>query len=811
VVDPIVLVALCLLASAALALAPIPTALAAMAIAAALRRRAGRAARAIALGALLLGGLRARAALARGEALHERATALLPAPSRCEGEGTVMSSPVVMRGRNEDARSAAAGEPLSPVLDLYRSEARIDVAIDAGTCGEREIPRAAPLYARLYGAPEDLARGDRVAIVADLAPVHLFLNEGSADPRPAIARSQVSASGGALEVRRLARGRGRGLAALVDHARAHVRARIEATYHPEARALGRALILGETDLDPLDDEAFRMSGLSHLLAVSGTHLVIAVAGFAAAFRAILVRVPPIAARIDAERVSSACAVPAAWLYADFAGGSGSALRAAAMLSAAMLTRALGKRPNGVRSFAWSLLIFGALDPLLVCDVSFALSAAATAGLTSLKRPIAAFMVRGPAPVQKLLDATATTLAAMAGCTPILMLLSPTLPLLGLAANLVAAPLGELAALPICLAHAALGFSPAAEQGAAWVGSGALLGVRAVARLSASTGTALPVPRPTPAALAVIAITVACAWATESRRRRVLALLGGGAAWALCEAVAIRAGAPHGLLRISVLDVGQGDASLVDLPDGSALLVDGGGFVGSPVDTGVRVLLPVLRARRRSALAAAVLSHPHPDHFGGLVSTLPAVSVGALWDSGQGEDQGAGPAYAALLAGLRARRVPVLRPADLCGAPRAFGGATVEVLAPCPSFAKDEGANDNSLVLRITYGRRRALLVGDAEHAAEEALAHRYGEALRADLLKVGHHGSRTSTSAAFLDLVSPEVATISCGVRNRFGHPHPNTLATLAHKGVTTLRTDRGGEIVWETDGERVLVSRPAR
>lgn len=806
--DPIVLVALCLLASAALALAPIATALAAMVITVALRRRAGPVTRAVALGAMLLGGLRARAALARGEALHQRTTALLPAPSRCEGEGTVMSSPVVMRGREEPpARSpTAAGEPLSPVL--VRTEARIDVAIDAGACGEREIPRASPLHARLYGAPEDLARGDRVAIVADLAPVHLFLNEGSADPRPAIARSLVSASGGALEVRRLTRARG--IAALIDHARAHVRARIEASYHPEARALGRALVLGETDLDPLDDEAFRVSGLSHLLAVSGTHLVIAVAGFAAALRALLVRIPPLAARLDAERVSSACAVPAAWIYADFAGGSGSAVRAAAMLSAAMLARALGRRPNAVRSFAWSLLIFGALDPLLACDVSFALSAAATAGLTSLKRPIAAFMVHGPAPVQKLLDATATTLAAMAGCTPILMLLSPTLPLLGLAANLVAAPLGELAALPICLAHAALGFSPAAEQGAAWVGSGALLGVRAIARLSASTGTALPVPRPTPAALAVIAVALACAWAAETRRRRALAILAGFAAWALCEAAAVRAGAPRGLLRISVLDVGQGDAALIDLPDGSAILVDGGGFVGSPVDTGARVLLPVLRARRRRALAAAVLSHPHPDHFGGLNTTLPALSVGALWDSGQGEDQGAGPAYASLLAGLRARGVPVLRPGDLCGAPHGFGGATIEVLAPCPSFAPDEGANDNSLVLRITYGRRRALLVGDAEHAAEEALARRYGSALRADFLKVGHHGSRTSTSAAFLDLVSPEVATISCGVRNRFGHPHPNTLATLARRGVTTLRTDRGGEIVWETDGERVSVSRPA-
>jgi competence protein ComEC len=268
--------------------------------------------------------------------------------------------------------------------------------------------------------------------------------------------------------------------------------------------------------------------------------------------------------------------------------------------------------------------------------------------------------------------------------------------------------------------------------------------------------------------------------------------------------------PAGALRVTVLDVGQGDAALIDLPDGSAMLVDGGGFVGSPVDTGARVILPFLRARRRSRVDVVVLSHPHPDHFGGLASTLPAIEVGELWDSGQGEDQGAGPTYAGLLAGARARGVSVRRPTTLCGPARQIGGATVEVLAPCPTYAPDAGANDNSLVVRITYGGRSALLVGDAEHA-EEALLVRLGALrIQADFLKVGHHGSRTSTSPAFLAAVSPSFATISSGVRNRFGHPHPVALATLEARGVAIARTDRGGEIVLETDGEAIRTSRPA-
>lgn len=791
-VDAIVLAALALLAGPASALAPVPAALGVTAVAVVLLR-AGTRRRVIAfaLVALVIGALRSRAALADAEAIHGRAVALLTPPSRCEGEGRVVGTLVVQRG------SAPATDD-SP-------KGRADVELTSGLCGEHAI--RAPIRVRLYGVPEDLARGDSVAVVADLAPVHLFADEGSADARAPIARTFVAASGGVQDVQILRRSRS--IAALIDHARAHVRRRIEATYHPDASALGRALVLGETDLDPLDDEAFRLSGLSHLLAVSGTHLVLAVAGVAAALRAILLRIQPLSARVDVGRIAALLAVPLAWAYADFAGGSGSAIRAAAMLSAAMIARALAVRAAAPRTFAWSILLLAAADPLIGCDLSFALSAGATAGLVVLQRPIAAAIVHGPEPVKKVLTAVATTLSAMAGCTPLLAILAPTLPILGLLANLLAAPLGELAALPICLAHAILGWAPPVERGAAIIGSGALMGVRWIARLTSSTGAVLHIPPPTPWQLASMAITIAAAWvAPTSRRRLATSLLGAGALVAL-ELGAVRAGAPRGLLRVSVLDVGQGDSIVLDLPDGSAMLIDGGGFVGSPVDPGKRVILPLLRSRRRTRIDIAVLSHPHPDHFTGLASALPELDVGELWDSGQGEDQGAGPTYAGLLQGLRARGVPVKRPASLCGAPRFFGGAKVELLAPCPGYVPDEGANDNSLVVKVTYGSRAVLLVGDAEHAEERGLLQRGGGILRADFLKVGHHGSRTSTSAEFLAAVKPETVAISSGVRNRFGHPHPVAMATLKAAGVEVLRTDRGGEIVWETDGVGARSYRP--
>ena len=775
-VDPILLVALALAGGSGVALAPLPAAAAAVGVAVVLRRRASRWALVAAALAILIGAARSRAALDAAAALHARAVDRLTPPARCEGEAVVRSSPVVQGGA-----------------------ARVDVDLVTGAC--------AGITARLYGAPLDLGRGDRLELIADVAPVHLFLDEGQRDPRAAIARSGVAASGGAVDTKVLARGRSP--EAWIDRARAHVRRRIEATFHREAAPLARALVLGETDLTAEDDEAFRTSGLAHLLAVSGTHLVIAVLGVVSALRAVLLRIERLAARWDAGRIAAAAAIPIAWLYADFAGGSGSAVRAAAMLSAAMAARAIGRRPSGARAFAWSILGAAALDPLALTDISFALSAAATAGLLTLQRPLSAALVRGPKPARKALEATAATLAAMIACAPLLAAISPTLPALGIVANVVAAPIGELAALPVCLAHACLSPFPAAERGAALVGSGALLAVRAVARAAGGGAGAIAVPPPTPAQIAAIAVTAAAAWVAAGRAR--LGVLASGAAVVLLlEGLAHRAGAPRGVLRVSVLDVAQGDAAVVDFPDGTAMLVDGGGFVGSPVDTGKRVLLPLLRARRRGRVDVAVLSHPHPDHFGGLASALPALEVGELWDTGQGEDQGAGPVYAGLLAGARSRGVTVRRPGELCGGTRDFGGATVEVLAPCPRYAPDAGANDNSLVMRIGLGRRHALLVGDAEAEAEAALLRERPGSLAADLLKVGHHGSRTSSTPGFLRAVSPSLAAISSGVRNRFGHPHPTTLATLAGLGIEVARTDRGGELVWETDGESVRVTRPA-
>jgi competence protein ComEC len=783
VIDGALVVGLALLAGQRGAVAPLEATIAcALALALALaRRRVGRAVAALALVAALAGAFGARRAIARFEHSYAAARDALGPPSRCEAEATVRTSPV---RQGEALRWAAEAERV--------------------TCDERVIE--GPLSLTLYGGPDELARGDHVALVADLAPLHLFANVDLPDPRPTAARKGSVLSGGVVAIEHLAKGRGPG--AWVDRARAHVRGRIEATFPPAAAPMARALVLGETDLDRGDDEAFRQSGLSHLLAVSGTHLVLAVVGVVRALRWLLLRVSSIAARGELGRTIAPVGATLAFAYADFAGGSGSASRAALMLGFGFGATAMGRRADATRALGLSLLAFGAFDPLVAFDWSFLLSAAATGGLLALSPPIAEWLrARLPRVAAPLVPTLSATLAASAACAPLTSALAPSLPLAGVLANLAAVPIGEIFALPLCLLHTLLSFAPLLERAVAWAASGSLLVVRAIAHAASGPFTALPAPSPGPAhALALGLGALSVALARPGRRAPYWALT--ASALLAAEVWAIRAGEPRGRLRVTALDVGQGDSLLVDLPDGRLMVVDGGGMVGSPFDPGLAVLLPTLRERRRPRVDVAVLSHPHPDHFLGLASALPRLEVGEFWDTGQGEEEGAGPTYAALIAGLRARGVPVVRPDSLCGAPRDFGGATLRVLSPCPSFKPFGSANDNSLVVHIAYGSHAILLTGDAEHEAEATLVERFGPSLRADLLKVGHHGSRTSTGSALLGAVRPSLALASCGVRNRFGHPHPTTLGRLAAAGVPLARTDRGGALVWETDGESVQTRR---
>jgi competence protein ComEC len=742
-------------------------------------------------------------------ARHAWATAALPHPDRCVVTGEIVSMPRMLG-----------------VLSA-------DVAPRAIECGGASIAAPRDLRVRVHALPEAAVRGAIVEVVTDVGVARWTTDPDL--PAPAIRRGSAAAAlSGTAIVARVTDDRYT-LAGRVDAVRVALRRALVDAVAPTDAPLTRALVLGEDDLASDDAASFRGSGLAHLLAVSGAHVALVVGGLVAILRALLRRWAWLATRVDVSRPASLVGAIAAPIYAQLSGDAASARRAAWMATAMLLARAADRRADVWRALAASVIAMVAMDPLTPFDASFAMSLGATIGLltvgpwllarlaprTLFAEPSPSFAVRAR---RRLASAATASLAATIGCAPMVLAMGAGLPTLGVLANLVAVPLGEVVALPLSNALAALG-AIGVRGGVAKAIAAALAidlrALRAVAAFAASPPALssiaqLRLPPPTSWQLVVAASAIVVATTVPRVRARPAPLVVAAiAAWLAFEGRAVAAGRPRGLLRVTAIDVGQGDATLVDLPDGGAMLVDAGGEVGSSFDPGAAIVSPILAARRRSRLDVVVLSHPHPDHFGGLAAALGLAraprDVGAFWDTGQGEEERVGGAYGALLLAMRARAVPIVRPDALCDRPRSIGGARVEVLHPCPRFDPAHGANDNSFVLRVSYGRRAALLVGDAEHAAEASLLSKAASRLHADLLKVGHHGSRTSSGAAFVDAVGPSTAIVSCGVRNRFDHPHSTTLATFARAGVRLFRTDRDGSVRWTTDGDRVWVEPAAR
>jgi competence protein ComEC len=649
-----------------------------------------------------------------------------------------------------------------------------------------------------------LALGDRIRFPARLRPPEPRRNPGGRD-----AAGLLAARGIALEAHALAPpvrvGPPSPLASLEAGRRRFAALAAETLPRREA-ALVRAIGAGDRDgMEPADEEAFARSGLVHVLSVSGLHLAVVALGAFKAARAVLARCEAVAARADPRRAAALVALPIAAVYAVATGASVPALRAAVAAGAGFGGVLLDRELDGASALALAALAILAFEPGAVLDPSLQLSFASVAGLLAGARPLreALPLARREGRLgrarEALLVAVCASAAATLATAPIVALHFRRVPLAGVLANVAGVPLGSALTIAATLAALASALAPPLGVALLWACRPLALALLAVADVAAAPAWASPgVASPGPA-LALAACALAFA-ALRTRGRLRLACAAAAAAALLLPGPARQLAARwNGELEVVFLSVGHGDAALLRLPDGSAALVDGGGDLLGHADPGARDVVPFLRDAGLRSVAAAFLSHAHPDHLLGLPAVHAALGLERLF----GPDREPPADAAAALA--RLPRMERMRRGDRWER----AGVGFEALGPPPGSAAWT-ENDASLALRVRYGDTVFLFLGDVEAEGERALVAEGGDGLRADVVKVPHHGSGTSSGPALIAATRPRWAVASMARDSRYGFPAPEVVARWRAAGAELLRTDAGA-VAFASDGRRVRRTPPGR
>lgn len=770
----------------------------------------------VACAAVLVLGAAFRQAIATREArLGEVQVRALSQAGLCRIQGTVAAEPL-WRGEERERLGVVLRDVQARLLDS--DGVRMDPAVDA-SLAKGGLACRVQVWLRREAAAQwrgrEMVRGERLEVVAvPLAPSEAS-HASLFDYRAYLRNRGIGAQAyvwRADRVRLAAQGEPsaeRRLFGVVAHTRRAILARVDRLLPADRAALLRAVLLGDTGgLSPATREAFVRAGVAHVFAVSGLHtalLALLVYGLCR-----LVAVP--------RRTSAWLMIACLAVFSLLVGFRPSVVRAAVMaffLAMPILRRRAMDRLQALSLAAACTMLVDSQAPF---RSDFQFSYLCVFGILTLApwlRGLLSVEVRAQKgwPGRRLAHLwnqwaalpLALVVAIQLATLPLLSIYYQRVSLVSALANPLCIPLAALALKTGWLMVALGPVAPVVESLLAPVVSwlaGAMLGLVDV--LAAIPGASAPMP---PMAWWVVgayylvlftgAYMMPCRAPGESERGRARLLLRA----AVCVVIAVwwpvLAALPHGDLECVMLDVGQGDCVVLHTPSGRTIMVDTGPDHAAPT------VLGYLRVRCIGELAALVLTHPDADHIGAADEILEGVYVDRVMISARRADT---TAQRDLERALEAQGAPVGR-VHAGMRLRGLGRASVRVLSPAPRHDATDSTNDLSVVLRVAFGRVAFLLTGDAGRRVERELLRRGPpEELKAQVLKVSHHGSATATAADFLDVVEPEVALVSVGRRNPYGHPHPEVLERLERAGATVLRTDRDGTIELRTDGARLRV-----
>jgi competence protein ComEC len=692
----------------------------------------------------------------------------------------------------------------------------------------RHVPVDGYLLLFLKEESEPLCVGNRLRLLCKLYPPRGFHNPGGFSYERYLAFERIHTIG-FLSVKnaylKIGEGFKNPILLQVEAWRDHIRDFLEKKADPPSSNIFQALVLGEQENIPEEvKEHFILTGTAHLLAISGDQFgIVAFLSFSLLIW-ILKRSEFLLLSISIKKLAASITIPCIVLYAFIAGGGISVIRAMIMLITFLFSILFGRERNLLHTLTLAAFLILIFSPPSLFDVSFQLSFLAVLSILYLvprileglrkEEPSLPSETTWKKSIWKYIKISlVVTAVASFGTAPFVALHFNRISPIGLVTNLFVIPWVGFVIVPLSLASSILSFffTPFATFLLNINSFITLILLRVLAFLASFPFASLFVSTPTTLEIALFYSLLFLTVHLKKKEAARYLFIGLCVVLVLDFAFWNLKGLFQKNLTMTFIDVGQGDSILIEFPKGKRMLIDGGGLYGDRFDIGKNVIAPFLWNKKIPRIDYLVLTHPDPDHLKGLNFVASHFSIGQFWDNGL---RGDSESYFQLVETLLSKKVERFSLNEKTPL-QIINGVQISFLNPPGKLESRRVGrntsffNNHSLVMKLQFKNMRVLLAADIEKEVEYRLM-REGYSLRADILKIPHHGSSSSSTPLFLERVKPTYAVLSVGERNIGRLPHPEVIKRYQQIGTRIFRTDQQGAITVVTDGEKIEV-RPFR